>query len=65
MKPAHDWTRPEREALVNQFVRLKISMAKIERLHGVTRTTFNAWLEQYAETPIANTKRAMRLQNEH
>ena len=65
MKPASEWTRPEREALVNRFVKLKISIAQIEQVHGITRTTFYAWLEQYADTPIANTKRAMRLQNGH
>ena len=63
MTPAAEWTRQEREALVNRFIKLKISMAQIEQTHGITRTTFNAWLEQYADTPIANTKRAMRLQN--
>ena len=63
MKQAAEWTRQERESLVNKFVHMKISMADIERIHAITRTTFNAWLEQYADTPIANTKRAMRLQN--
>ena len=65
MKPAAEWSRQDRETLVNQFIRMKISMREIEQRFEISRTTFNAWLEQYADTPIANTKRLMRLQNGH
>ena len=63
MKPADEWSRQDRETLVNQFIHMKISMREIEQRFEISRTTFNAWLEQYADTPIANTKLAMRLQN--